>query len=103
MYETLSAHLRDVVNVLLTTPINMGEKFYFVYLLTFIGLAYLSYRLYYRREQRGFFRFLFPARIYWHPSARVDYGIYLINLLLSPLFLVGAGLQAYASAGIASR
>jgi sterol desaturase/sphingolipid hydroxylase (fatty acid hydroxylase superfamily) len=89
------------VNVLLTTPINMGEKFYFVYLLTFVGLAYLSYRLYYRRESRrqhrGFFRFLFPARIYWHPSARVDYGIYLINLLLSPLFLVGAGLQAYVS------
>jgi sterol desaturase/sphingolipid hydroxylase (fatty acid hydroxylase superfamily) len=90
-----------VATVLFYMPLNLGEKFYYLYLLTFIGLAYVSFRFYYRhRFKRGFLSFLFPGNIYFHPSARVDYGIFLINLLISPLVLLGAGLQAWLSTQI---
>lgn len=43
---------------------------------------------------------MFPRSIYLHKSARVDYSIFLINLFISPLLLVGAGLQAWLSTQI---
>jgi len=99
--EALYDHVLDVASVLLSAPINISDKFYFVFLLTFVGLAYISYRLYYRQPNKKFFSFLFPKKIYWHKSARIDYGIYLINLFISPLLLIGAGLQTFLSIGIA--
>ncbi len=98
MLDTLSAHLVDVASVLIEMPLNISEKFYYLYVLTFIGLAYVSFRRYYKkRAQSGFLKFLFSGQIYLHQSARVDYGIFLINLLISPLLLLGAGLQAWLS------
>ena len=101
-WSRLTAHLSEVADVLASTPLNPGEKFFFAYLLSFVALAFLSYRLYYSKRSGGFLGFLFPKRIYLHPSARVDYGIYLINLLTSPLFLVSAGLQAWVSVKVGS-
>ena len=103
MLDTLSAHLVDVASVLIEMPLNISEKFYYLYVLTFIGLAYVSFRRYYKkRTQSRFLKFLFPKRIYLHQSARVDYGLFLINLLMSPLLLLGAGLQAWLSIEIGS-
>lgn len=110
--DTLLEHLREVALVFVTMPLTVSEKFYFVYVLTFVGLAWISYRRYHSKSGKTrkmsalasvkrFFRFLFPARIYLHRSARVDYGLFLINLLISPLLLVAAGLQAHLSAQIA--
>lgn len=98
MLDTLLAHLVDVASVFISMPLNVGEKFFYVYVLTFVALAFVSFRLY--RNQRsasGFLKFLFPKQIYLHKSARVDYGIFLINLFISPLLLLGAGLQAWLS------
>ena len=68
------------------------------YLLTFTGLAYVSFRLHYRkRTENSFLGLLFPKAIYLHISARDDHGIFLINLLISQLLLFGAGLQAWRS------
>ena len=101
MLDRLSAHLVDVVSVLFNMPLNISEKFFYLYVVTFIGLAYVSFRFYYRKyAQGGFLKFLFPKAIYLHKSARVDYGIFLINLLISPLLLLGAGLQAWLSTQI---
>lgn len=101
MLDRLSAHLVDVVSVLFNMPLNISEKFFYLYVVTFIGLAYVSFRFYYRKyAQGGFLKFLFPKAIYLHKSARVDYGIFLINLLISPLLLFGAGLQAWLSTQI---
>ena len=98
MFEEIWNYLLDVGQVLLFMPVEFTEKFYFLYIVTCIALAYLSYRRYYRhRTRRGFWRFLFPKAIYLHRSAKVDYGIFLINVVLSPLILVGAGLQALIS------
>ena len=60
--EALTDYLIDVATVLVNMPLNVTEKFYVVYLATFIGLAWISYRLYYRkRTKKGFWRFLFPT------------------------------------------
>ncbi|NKB99042.1 MAG: hypothetical protein GKR90_11205 [Pseudomonadales bacterium] len=102
MQELLN-YLEDLGLLFLTMPINMGEKFYYVYVLTFIGLGWLSYRLYYKkRTRKNFFQFLFPKAIYWHKSARIDYAIFIINIVLSPLLLVGAGIQTWISSELAS-
>ena len=101
MLEAISAHLVDIATVLIYMPINVGEKFYYLYLLTFVVLAFVSFQLYYKKKvEGGFVKFLFPKSIYLHRSARVDYGIFLINLFISPLLLLGAGLQARLSTQI---
>ena len=101
--ESITSYFTDLGLLLVTLPISMGEKFYYVYILTFIGLAYFSYRTYYRhRTRKHFFAFLFPKKIYWHKSARVDYAIFLINVALSPLILVGAGIQTWVSSELAA-
>ena len=103
MWESLTTYVVDVGTVFLLMPVNASEKFYLLYIATFIGLAFWSYRKYYKhRTRRHFFQFLFPKRIYAHPSARVDYWVFLINILLSPLLLVFAGLQALLSSELAT-
>lgn len=101
MWEAFYDHFVDVALVLLYAPISVGDKFYFVYILTFIGLAYVSYRCYEKNSDIQFFKFLFPKKVYLHKSAKIDYGIYLINLFISPLLLVGAGIQTYLSIQVA--
>ncbi|NJN50651.1 MAG: hypothetical protein HC809_01505 [Gammaproteobacteria bacterium] len=101
MWDALTTYLVDVGSVLVSAPFNHADVFYFVYLLTFAAFAYLSFRLYHRHAGKRFLRFLFPREIYLHASAKVDYGIYLVNLLLSPLILVVAGLQTLVSIEVA--
>lgn len=101
--QAITDYLQDLGWLFLTLPVNVGEKFYYVYVVSFIVLGWISYRLYYRSSsQQGFLRFLFPKSIYWHKSARVDYAIFVINVALSPFLLVGAGLQTLASSELAS-
>lgn len=104
MVDAILAYLLNIGQTLINIPFNLTEKFYFVYLLSFVALAYLSFRLYHRNaaggQHTGFWRFLFPAKIYTHPSARVDYGIFLINICLSPFLLFSAGLQAWVTSQI---
>ncbi len=103
MFEQFFSHFTDVAILLVEIPFTMNEKFYYLWLVTFVGLAYLAFRLHYRhRTKHHFLSFLFPGRIYLHPSAKVDYWIFLINVLISPLILVGAGLQAWVSTEVAS-
>ncbi len=102
--DDLSNYLIDITSFFVSIPINLAEKFYYVYLLTFVALSYLSYHLYYRKDSRtGFFGFLFPKQIYFSTSAKIDYAIFLINILISPLVLVGAGLQAWLSIQIGNQ
>ncbi len=119
MIDEITTYFLDVAAMLTSMPFNVSEKFFVVNVATFVALAYLSWRLYERRDARrekrsrrkrrpsaapepafAFWRFVFPARIYSHPSAKVDYGIFLINILLSPLLLVSAALQAWVSSQV---
>ena len=101
--QEIVAYIEELAFIFLMMPVNIGEKFYYVYLLTFVALAYFSYRRYYRhRTRKNFFRFLLPGQIYRHPSAKIDYAIFVINIVLSPLLLVGAGIQAWISTELAA-
>ncbi len=106
--DTLTQVLEHVGNAIvgaLAAPLIWTEQLFVVYMAMFVVLAAFSYRHYYRRREPGvrdFFRFLFPGRIYWHPSARIDYGIYLINTVLQPATsLFGVALQTWLSVEIA--
>ena len=44
MLDRITTHLTDVGSVLIGMPLNVSEKFYYLYVLTFIGLAYVSFR-----------------------------------------------------------
>lgn len=101
MYDSLQSYLLDVVSVLVTSPITVGDSFHWANLLAFILLGYVSYRLYERGRRTSFWKFLFPESVYLHPSAKVDYGIYPVNLLISPLILVAAGVQTWVSIEVA--
>lgn len=75
-------------------PLDTGQRLYSVYLLSalVLALAVLAYRQW-RAEGTwrplAVLRELFAARIWWHPSARLDYALFLLNPLLRPLLLVG--------------
>lgn len=84
-------------------PFNISDKFYYLNLPTFIGLRYVSFSLYHKsRDSTGFLGYLFPKSICLHRSARVDDSIFLANLMISPILLLGAGLQAWVSTNIAA-
>jgi len=71
---------------------DSGNRFYWLYLVAFVVCGIAAYRLYYApRADAGTrvtlaraLRFMFPAEIYRHPSAIVDYQLVLMNRLLGP-------------------
>ncbi len=99
--EQLYDHTTNVLLYIAKAPISITNKFFFVYILTFIGLAYFSYLKYYKTRESAFFKFLFPREIYSHKSAIVDYHIYFINLLISPVLgFLEVGVQTYIATSL---
>ena len=91
----------DAGEVFVYMPLLITEKFYFVYIASYIGLACFSFRRYYRhRTKRRFWSFLFPRSIYTQQSAKVDYGVFVLNIISSPLIVVSAGMQTWVSAQV---
>lgn len=81
-------------------------------LLLFVGafllLSLIGWCVWHRREEPGgFFRFLFPARIWRHPSTRHDAVLTAINLAVSPfsaaLAVATGGWLAHATSVAVSR
>jgi sterol desaturase/sphingolipid hydroxylase (fatty acid hydroxylase superfamily) len=99
IYNYVVAYLR----LLLDVPFNYGDRFYFLYLASFVVLAYVAYRRSYRLSKTPFLKFLFPRRIYLHDSAKADYLIYLINVFIAPITAVfGVALNTAASLAVAT-
>jgi sterol desaturase/sphingolipid hydroxylase (fatty acid hydroxylase superfamily) len=89
------ARIGENVISLTTLPADYTEKFFILYfLLSFAVAAFALSRE--PAEGRGLLRRLFPWEIYTHRSARVDYGIVLINRVLTPSLLVTRLLSATA-------
>jgi sterol desaturase/sphingolipid hydroxylase (fatty acid hydroxylase superfamily) len=87
--------------LLRATLLNPDNRLFGLYLLTFLALAAVSFSLYHKRgafRLGDFLKFCFPWRIYRHPSAIVDYQVFLANLVLSPVTrlapVIGATLVA---------
>jgi sterol desaturase/sphingolipid hydroxylase (fatty acid hydroxylase superfamily) len=78
------------------------------YLITSLLVAYGVF-LFSKRNmgaRRSFREFVFPARIYRHPSAILDYRFYGVNLLITALFLIpmatGIAALCYKAASVVS-
>lgn len=71
------------------------------YLSGFVVIAFVIYLM--RREQGGFFRWLFPARVYGHRSTRADVGLFALGQLSLALgllarFAAAPAVAAYVAA-----
>ena len=84
LVDALGRLFDNFLSVLAQTPTNYTERFFWLYVATFIAFGYLGYKRYHT-TRHGFWRFLFPKAIYLHRSSFVDYGIYLINIFISPI------------------
>lgn len=66
-----------------TAPARPRSLIYWLYLFTALLLAVISYNRYYRGQHRfrlkEFGRFVFPKHIYLHPSAMMDYKLFIAN------------------------
>jgi sterol desaturase/sphingolipid hydroxylase (fatty acid hydroxylase superfamily) len=86
-------------------PQDGGNRFYWLYALSFIGLSAWLWRSLYRGRGglREFLGFLFPRAVYTHPSALLDLRLVLANRVLEPggllarLVLGSASVTAVAS------
>jgi sterol desaturase/sphingolipid hydroxylase (fatty acid hydroxylase superfamily) len=82
--QVLAANGYKAVTDMFVSP---GLRIYWAWLLASAVLGAVVWLRVYRRVDddgtaRGFLRFLFPRDVYLHPSARVDYGVYLTNAVL---------------------
>lgn len=102
----LGSYVLARLDALLRMPLNPDADIYWVYLLAVPVLAAVSYRLHQRPSGmpwRQFASFCLPARIYLHPSARVDYQIFLANALVVPsLGILAGGLTAKIAVWVAA-
>lgn len=65
-----------------------GSRVYWLFLITSLLFAVLSYRRYINNstfELRAFMRFVVPKHIYFHPSAIVDYKLFIVNRFVRPV------------------
>jgi sterol desaturase/sphingolipid hydroxylase (fatty acid hydroxylase superfamily) len=88
---------------LLATPVTFGDRLHWVNLLGFVVLSAVAILIHQRAGSRmrigWFLRFVFPPEYYRHPSAVVDYQIFIINRILTPAKLVTRALSDMAIAG----
>lgn len=83
--DTLSNSLLDLGGYLF----DANKRIYFVYLLLSLPLAYIAFYQAYRSLHLGrFVRYVFNKDIWWAPSARLDYALWVINKLLKSLLLI---------------
>ncbi len=87
-FQTMGLHLK----VLASAPLEGENHLYWVFFLSFAALGVYSYVHYYLENGRfsfgKFFRFLFPKDVYLHPSAFVDYQIFIANRFAEMLLRV---------------
>lgn len=78
-------------------PLNPVSRIYALYLLTSLLFAfgvYLTLRAKRRDEAKTFVQFLFPARVWGHPSAWLDVRYFFFHNLIGHFLLLGVGVAA---------
>ncbi|HWO43951.1 MAG TPA: sterol desaturase family protein [Candidatus Eisenbacteria bacterium] len=70
---------------LLKFPVNPNHRLYYGYLIAFVVMSAIGYLYFYHTEHgrrfsfRKFLEFCFPKSIYLHPSAVMDYKLFIAN------------------------
>jgi sterol desaturase/sphingolipid hydroxylase (fatty acid hydroxylase superfamily) len=89
---------------LFTAPVTLGDRLHWINILGFIGFAAVAFVIYDRERRwrgvRAFVRHLFPLQYYGHPSAGIDYQIFLINRLFTPARPITRALSETAMAAL---
>ena len=89
---------------LCTAPFSFGDRLHWVNLLGFCVFAAIAVAVHYRGTPRmgvrGFVKFLFPVEYYKHPSALIDYQVYLVNRIFTPVRPLTRALSDAAIAGV---
>jgi sterol desaturase/sphingolipid hydroxylase (fatty acid hydroxylase superfamily) len=78
----------QLLSILVTKPITGNSHLYWPFLISTVGLALISYTVYENKERFSLLkalRFCFPKKIYLHPSAIVDYKLFVANAFLVPM------------------
>jgi len=99
--ESLASALRILLDAL-GAPLNTASEYYWPHLFGALVLGIAAYAWAGGRSPREFLRRTFAARIWWHASARADYGFYLVNAVLY-LLLVGPWLLTVAGVAFPVR
>lgn len=78
--------------------ISTHQRVFILYLLTSLLMAYLVYRN--TQKKPSFLRYIFPKKVWWGSSSRIDYVILVVNgfvkaILITPLLFIGVFLQHY--------
>ncbi len=97
--STAALWFLEQARLAVTEPVNASSRLYWGYLLSALLLAAVSFRLYQSGGGlRRFFSFVFPRAVYAHPSAIVDYQLFVVNKFLGPLISFSAvGMTAAAA------
>jgi sterol desaturase/sphingolipid hydroxylase (fatty acid hydroxylase superfamily) len=103
LYAEFGALVIENARKTLLAVIEPSQRIFALYLLTSVVIAFFIYRAARARgaeTEASFARFLFPARVWRHPSAWLDLRYFLFNKLIAGAFIVA--LSAWAT-GLAYR
>ena len=98
LYELAVSYLQNGEKRL-TALVQPNERLFALYLLSSGVIAYLIYRSAKAKlsaEETTFLRFLFPKKVWSHPSAWLDLRYFVFNALLGKFLLVGLSVAATA-------
>lgn len=85
----MSLIIDTIVDTLNTPPsylLNQEKRIYWLYLVSAIPLAYWVY--WHSQTEKSFLQYLFPKKIWWSPSAWVDYGSIFFNSLIKVSLII---------------
>lgn len=89
MQETLATYA-DYVGGVLTYPLDSGHRIYVLYLFTSLIAAFFIYRAARKKGgENSFVRFLFPKRVWQHPSAWLDLRYFFFHMLIGHFLMLG--------------
>ena len=105
---SIIAAVMDKLVDVLAAPFHSWDRLYFLYLATSAGIAFLVWRAIRSRRmaaspgdtelaQESFLTFLFPRKVWSHPSAWLDLRYMVFHRVLSHFLLLGVGAWAVAA------
>jgi sterol desaturase/sphingolipid hydroxylase (fatty acid hydroxylase superfamily) len=90
LWQAFTAHVRSVFE----TPFDPNQRIYVLYIATSILCAFGVYLAARRRgeaEGGGFLSFLFPRKVWSHPSAWLDLRYFFFHKIIGHFFVLGVG------------
>lgn len=91
LLEQMASVFLQELSILVSKPVTGSSHLYWPFLISTVVLALISYAVYERKKGfslRKALRFCFPKEIYLHPSAIVDYKVFVANAFVVPTMAI---------------